>query len=127
VGRVVHFELEAADPARARRFYAGALGWSFRQAGDAPYWLISTGDSQPGIDGGMGLREGPPPADEAPVNAFTCTMSVEDLDATVTKAVELGAEVISARHPIAGVGWIAYLRDTEGNSIGLLQRDPGAA
>ena len=28
--------------------------------------------------------------------------------------------------PIPGVGWLAYLKDTEGNVFGLMQSDPSA-
>ena len=28
---------------------------------------------------------------------------------------------------VPGVGWLAYVKDTEGNLFGLMQADPGAA
>ena len=68
--RVIHFEIHAADPARAQAFYEALFGWQFK--GWAPpgqpvgYWLISTGEG-PGIDGGMLPRHGAPPAEGQPV------------------------------------------------------------
>jgi predicted enzyme related to lactoylglutathione lyase len=28
--------------------------------------------------------------------------------------------------PIPGVGWLAYVKDPDGNILGLMQTDPGA-
>jgi uncharacterized protein len=28
--------------------------------------------------------------------------------------------------PIPGVGWLAYIKDTEGNILGMMQPDPSA-
>jgi predicted enzyme related to lactoylglutathione lyase len=29
--------------------------------------------------------------------------------------------------PVPGIGWLAYLKDTEGNVFGVMQPDPAAA
>jgi predicted enzyme related to lactoylglutathione lyase len=29
--------------------------------------------------------------------------------------------------PIPGMGWLAYVKDTEGNIFGMMQSDPAAA
>lgn len=47
--RVVHFEIHAADPDRAIKFYEKCFDWTFQKwDGPMPYWLITTGpnDSQ---------------------------------------------------------------------------------
>jgi hypothetical protein len=31
-----------------------------------------------------------------------------------------------AKMPIPGVGWLAYVKDTEGNLFGMMQNDPNA-
>ena len=43
MGRVVHFELHAADPDRARLFYEEVFGWEIARVGVMPYWLVRTG------------------------------------------------------------------------------------
>jgi len=127
MGRPIHFEIEATDVNRAQRFYETVFGWNFQKAGDFPYWLITTGpDGETGINGGLGARQGPEPGPDVPVNAFTCVVAVDDLDETVTTAIGAGATVITERHAVAGVGYLAYLRDTEGNRVGLLQADASA-
>jgi uncharacterized protein len=124
--RPVHFEVHATDPERAITFYATVFEWCFERWGDHPYWLISTGQG-PDIDGGLKPREGPPPEDDAPVNAFVVTLGVEDLDLTTRHVEQAGGTVVMPRSPIPGVGWLAYCKDTEGNVFGLLQSDSDAA
>jgi predicted enzyme related to lactoylglutathione lyase len=128
MGRVVHFEVHAEDPDRAARFYAGLLGWQFKKwDGPADYWLITTGPAdQPGINGGLVRRMGGGPLDGAAVNAHVCTAAVSDVDQGVRRATELGGTVAVPKMPIPGVGWLAYVKDTEGNILGLIQNDPAA-
>ena len=38
-----------------------------------------------------------------------------------------GGAITSARHPVQGVGWLAYATDTEGIPFGMMQRDESAA
>jgi predicted enzyme related to lactoylglutathione lyase len=127
--RPIHFEVHAQDPARAQRFYEALLGWSFQRWGEQDYWLIKTGEGAPGIDGGMIRRMGaaPDPADPTPVVAYVCTVGVEDVDAYVAKGVSLGGTVAVPKMAIQGVGWLAYLKDPEGNIFGLMDADPTAA
>src|SRR5205823_6905149 len=93
--RPMHFEIPADNPERAVGFYAELFGWQFKKwDGPMPYWLVTTGpDSEPGINGGLMKRMGPPPADGQAVNAYVCTVGVTDLDARVSKAVGLGGTV----------------------------------
>ncbi|MDH3498305.1 MAG: VOC family protein [Gemmatimonadota bacterium] len=128
MSRVVHFEIHATDPARAVRFYTQLLGWEFHEwTGGEEYWLITTGpDDQPGINGGLLRRRGPAPADGQPVNAHVCTVDVASVDDVVARVSGAGGAVAVAKMPIPGVGWLAYLKDTEGNLVGVMQADPAA-
>lgn len=125
--RPVHFEIHAADPARARAFYEAVFGWKFQGWGDtAEYWVITTGaDEDAGINGGLLPRRGPEPAADAAVNGYVITMSVDDIDATLKTALDAGATVALEKDTVPGVGLLAYLKDTEGNIFGVLQ--PAAA
>jgi uncharacterized protein len=126
--RVSHFEIHADNPDRAIQFYAGLFGWQFQKwDGPMPYWLVTTGpDSEPGINGGLMKRMGPPPADMQAVNAYVCTTIVPNLDASVEKALATGGTIALPKMPVPGVGWLAYVKDTEGNILGVMQRDPAA-
>ena len=126
--RVIHFEIHAENPERALKFYQGLFDWQFQKwDGPMDYWTITTGkDSEKGINGGMIRRMGPPPVAMAAVNAYVCTVDVPALDEYVAKAVKAGGTVALAKMPIPGIGWLAYIKDTEGNILGMMQHDPQA-
>ena len=124
--RPVHFEVHASDPERAITFYATVFEWNFERWGAKPYWLINTGHG-PGIDGGLVPRQGPPPKNDAPVNAFPITLGVTDLDRTTRQVEQAGGEIVVPKSPIPGVGWLAYCKDTEGNLFGIMENDQYAA
>jgi predicted enzyme related to lactoylglutathione lyase len=126
MGRPVHFEIHAGDPERARRFYETALGWHFQQWGSEPYWLVTTGEG-PGIDGGLVPRQGPDPDPGLPVGTWVVTVGVQSCAAAVESVVAAGGSVAVAPAPVPGVGWLAYLRDTEGNLFGVIDDDTSAA
>lgn len=127
--RPIHFEIHAAEPERAIRFYSGLFGWTFTPFGPpGHYWLAGTGPKdEPGIDGGLIRRMGGAPVEGAAVNAFVCTVGVADLDATFAAALAGGGTVALPKQAIPGVGWLAYVKDPEGNILGLMQADPAAA
>lgn len=119
--RVVHFEIPAADPARAIGFYQQVFGWQISQwDGPEPYWLITTGDNnQPGINGGLMQRRHP---DQPVVN----TIDVSSVDDYVAKISQHGGEIVVPKMAVPGVGWLAYFKDTEGNIFGIMQPDDSA-
>ncbi len=116
--RIVHFEMHVDDTHRAQKFYSNVFGWEFSKwDGPADYWLIKTGDtSQPGIDGGMLKRRDP-------AGAVYNTLSVDNLDNYIKKVCEHGGEIVVPKMPVPGVGWLAYLKDPEGNVFGMMQAD----
>ncbi len=128
MNRPIHFEIHAANPERAMAFYSGLLDWKFTKwDSPMPYWLIQTGDPNcRGIDGGLMGRMGPERVEMQPTNSWLCTVDVVDVVTAVAKAVELGGTVAVPKMPITGVGWLAYVKDTEGNIFGLMENDPAA-
>jgi hypothetical protein len=135
MNRVVHFEIQAANPERAVKFYKDVFGWEINEwvlpgvkmEDENRYWLVMTGpETEPGINGGLVFRRGPEPIEEQPVSAFVCTVSVADLDEYVDKALKAGGRVTVPRMAIKGVAWLAYCKDTEGNIFGMMQSDENA-
>jgi len=126
--RVIHFEIHAENPERAVRFYSELFQWEFTKwEGPMDYWLVVTGpDGTPGINGGM-LRRPQPRSGNDGVIAYVCTVHVDDLDQSFGKALQLGGAVALPKMPVPGVGWLAYVKDTEGNVLGLMQPDAKAA
>jgi len=121
--RVVHFEIHADDPERAKKFYNTCFGWQFRKwEGPFDYWLITTGPKdEMGIDGGMGKRT--ITIDGKAIIAYVGIIGVGDLDATISTVVKNGGTVEIPKDVIPGVGVLAYFKDTEGNFFGALQPD----
>jgi len=129
MSRPVHFEIHADDPERAIEFYETALGWTFKHLEGRNYWLIATGPAdQAGINGGLRQRQGAPPSADAAgtLVGFLCTVEVRDLDTHLKAVSNAGGSIVTGKHAVPGVGWIAYARDTEGNIFGLSQADPTA-
>jgi predicted enzyme related to lactoylglutathione lyase len=130
MSRPIHFEIQASNPQALIDFYSGLFGWSFNKWEGGDYWLIHTGpDDQPGINGGLLPRRGPPPENMAAVNAFAITVDVDNLDAKLAKVESSGggALVCVPKMAVAGIGWLAYVKDPDGNIFGMMQADTNAA
>lgn len=128
--RVVHFEIHAADPERAMKFYGQVFGWEFPKWMDnPPYWGVMTapeGSEETGINGGLMNRRGDSPLVDAAVNAFVCTVQVDSYDSIHDKIIEAEGVVAVPKYAIPGMGWQGFYKDTEGNIIGVNQPDPNA-
>ena len=128
MSRAVHFEIHASNPQALIDFYAGLFGWSFNKWEGGDYWMIHTGpDDQPGINGGLMPRRGPVPESMAAVNAFVITVDVDAVDAVVAAAHLAGGTTALPKMPVPGIGWLAYLKDPDGNIFGIMQADTEAA
>lgn len=123
MNRVIHFEIQAENIERAKKFYEQALGWEIKQAmkkgesGPMDYWLIMTGDGA-GINGG--LYERPLKNDER-FYLYDCTIDVKDIDKAIAAVKANGGRITREKSELPGVGWFASAKDTEGNRFGLMQ------
>ena len=122
-----YFEIHADDCARAQKFYGGLFGWRFTpfESPAVEYYRIDTGE--PGaMMGGLLKRPGVIEPFRPP-NAFVVSLLVASVDDAVEKALAAGAQVAMAKFAIKGMGWTAYLIDTEQNIFGLFQEDAAAS
>ena len=121
MSRVIHFELAADDPERAVAFYSTVFGWEISKwDGPVEYWLISTGpESEPGIDGGLARRADPGVSTEN-------TVGVDSVDDALALIEASGGTVVRPKMAVPGVGWMAYCKDTEGNTFGVMEEDTSA-
>ncbi len=87
-------ELQTRDLPAAMRFYADVLGWRWEDGPD-PSYKVANVDAKEGDDkstaGALTTPEGVP--DEIP-SAWSAYIAVEDCDATLAKARELGGTVV---------------------------------
>src|SRR4051794_40298818 len=97
MNRVVHFEIHAKNPEAIHRFYSEVFGWQITDLGEqmGGYRMVVTGEDAsgekwPGINGGITPRNGDAPANGQPVNAYVCTISVDDLDNYIQKVLKSG-------------------------------------
>ncbi len=125
MSRVVHFEIHATDPATLSAFYAKVFDWKVTHIPQLDYYMFDTGTGD-GINGGMPKRLGPPPAEGAAVSAFVCSVGVASVDESLKRALAAGATVALPKMAIPGVGYQAYVKDPDGNILGLHQPDPSA-
>jgi predicted enzyme related to lactoylglutathione lyase len=119
---VVHFEIPADDVERAQRFYTKSFGWKMNSIPGMGYTLFHTTATTPDgmvqtpgtINGGMAKRQ-------HPIERLLITIQVGDVDAALKNIQENGGKVIRGKMLIPGVGFAAYVKDTEGNTLGLIQ------
>ena len=130
MGRLVHFEIHVNDMDQAKKFYGEVFGWSFQDWSEyagMPYFGAVTGnENEPGIDGALMQRQGQSPETNQAVNAFVCTLGVEDYDTTDTKIIQNGGKVAMPKYALPGMAWQGYYLDTEGNIFGIHQPDKNA-
>jgi len=134
--RVVHFEIHAADPERAAAFYRDVFGWEIGEwkmpgvmKDENRYWFVMTApkdSKEPGVNGGLLFRRGAAPTPGQGVNAFVCTVQVENFDETAKKVLAAGGTVALPKMAIAGMAWQGYFIDLDGNIFGVHQPDPNA-
>lgn len=119
MGKVVHFEFATSDPAKEIEFFTNVFGWKVESWGDEQYWLVNAGEAD-----AMGINGAIEPllanTDQRVVN----TIGVDDLDATIDKAVSAGATLVMGRQEVPGIGWTAVLSTPTGIRIGLLEPLP---
>jgi predicted enzyme related to lactoylglutathione lyase len=120
---VIHFEIQADDVDRAKKFYESVLGWKISQMmkkdeGGMDYWGIETRESGPGINGGLYKR---PEKEDEKYYLYDCTILVDDLDKSMEAVKTNGGTITKEKDEIPGVGWFAGAKDTEGNRFGLMQ------
>jgi uncharacterized protein len=109
---ISHFDVQADDVARARKFYERVFEWHFSPWGPPGFFMIATGtESDPGIHGAVHDR----PKDGPRAVGFECTIAVDDVDAIARLIEKEGGKVTVPKMVIPGVGELIQFRDTEGN------------
>jgi predicted enzyme related to lactoylglutathione lyase len=114
-------DLGTPDIDGARRFYPGLLGWEVEDVADGTYTLCT-------LEGKTvtGMHEHP---EEGAAPHWDSYVAVSDVDATVSRARELGAEVTLEPMEVPGAARMAAIRDPSGAPVSLWQAlgHPGAA
>lgn len=122
INKVIHFEIPFDDKARAKTFYSETFGWKIDEMPQIKYIGLTTTPTDesgmpttPGaINGGMVERTKDQPN---PV----ITIGVESIDEHLEKVKAAGGSIVGSKGEVPGMGYYAYIKDTEGNVIGLWQ------
>jgi predicted enzyme related to lactoylglutathione lyase len=108
---VVHWEVQAREPAKQQAFFAQLFGWNVDTNNPMSYGMVS-GAGKDTIGGGIGGTQDTP--------RVTFYIQVPDINATLDRAATLGAATVMPRTDI-GMIVMAQFRDPEGNIIGLVE------
>src|SRR5947209_6683934 len=108
---VVHFEIGCRDKGKTKAFFSSLFDWTITEMGPAS--MIATGSS-------MGIQGHITALGHEPHDYTIFYVSVDDLQAYLTKAESLGGKTLVP--PVAlPTGSFAWLADPEGNTVGLWQ------
>jgi len=112
-GNIVHFEINAKDANRAKRFYTSVFGWKYKDS-EIPgieYYVID------GVNPGGAIN--PMQQEPGPVVYF----DTDDIDASIATVRKAGGKA-DDKMAIPGQGWFAGCVDPDGNKFSLFQNDP---
>jgi predicted enzyme related to lactoylglutathione lyase len=108
----VWFDISTPDGPRARRFYQDMFGWPV-QVLDDTYALVG-GDDGPPV-GGIGQADA-----DSPYIGMVVYFRVDDVDAALARAEQLGGSRTLDPVTVPGQGRMAVFHDLDGNPVGLL-------
>ena len=108
---VIHAEIRSADPDATRKFFGDLFGWKVASEGAFPgYTFIDTG-----VEGGTFVAISPRQSAEDEVLFF---VGVEDVDATLAKAEELGGTITQPAQQVPGTSFGVFA-DAQGHKVGV--------
>ena len=120
---VIHFEIPVDDTKRATAFYKKSFGWKVKPVKGMDYAIFYTADTdmkkfmvkKPGaINGGMMKRD-------SKIKSPVITIGVKNIDQALKKTKANGGQILVEKIAVGDFGFSAYIKDTEGNIIGLWQ------
>jgi uncharacterized protein len=119
-GVFVWDELGTTDVDGAEKFYTEVFGWTTKDMGEdfGGYKLFEVGAT--GIAGVHALQDPSGGARWIPY------VGVEDADATVAKASELGGSTAAEAMDIPTIGRIALIKDPQGALFGIIKPEPAS-
>ncbi len=111
--RVIHFEIVGKDQGALQRYYGNLFGWKLNT--DFPGGYGMTDPAQTGLIVGVGATP------DGSTGHVTGYVTVDDIDATLAKAVDLGGSVVMPKFSPDGNAQLALVADPEGHILGLTQ------
>jgi predicted enzyme related to lactoylglutathione lyase len=113
--QVVWFEVVGKDGKALRSFYSDLFGWQFSEPGEMDYGMVE------GANGGIGGGVGSAPDGSTHLTFY---VGVDDPQAALDKAVELGGTEVMGVTEIPGMVTFALFNDPEGHLVGIVKNRP---
>jgi hypothetical protein len=112
--KVVHFEVTGKDATKLQDFYSRLFDWKVNADNPMNYGVVDTGAGEGAIGGGIGGSEG----DDGLVTFY---VSVDDPEAYLKKAEELGGRTVVGVTEIPNMVTFALFADPEGHVVGIVK------
>jgi predicted enzyme related to lactoylglutathione lyase len=116
MAKMEHFEIPVDDIDRAQTFYRAVLGYEY-EPWDDDMGMLRQPDGE-GVGGDLHKRGATP----HPTVVFT----VDRIEDVVSAAIAHGGEQIGEIQPLTETSRWVYIRDSEGNLIGLFDEVPAS-
>jgi predicted enzyme related to lactoylglutathione lyase len=107
---VIHAEIRSQDPDATRAFFAELFGWQYSDGAFPGYTFVD-----PGVEGALPTAIGPL---QGGADAVLFFVGVEDVEATLARAEELGGKTIQPAQQVPGVTFGVFA-DAQGHIVGL--------
>ena len=115
----IHIELSSEDLEQMKSFYGKAFGWKFQDFPEMNYVTFSTGEG--GLGGGFN-----PVSAESPAGTILVYINTDDIQTTKSNIKAAGGRIVMESQVIPTVGEMAIFTDPSGNTLALLQPEPGS-
>jgi len=119
--RIMWLEIASTDIPASAKFYEDLFDWPIVRDEQIDYTMTDFERGETGV--------GFSPVDEAQgvaPGSVLVYVDVDDVDAAISRAKELGAPIYLDKTEIPTVGWMAIFFDPGGNRIAVMQRMPAA-
>ena len=117
---VIHFEVIGNDGPKLREYYSALFGWEFTEPLGPTNYAVTQREGNTNEDG-VGIGGGVGTAPEGYDGHVTFYVEVDDVDASLAKAQELGGTQVMGPADMDEVGIrLAQFTDPEGHVIGLV-------
>ncbi|HEY5100651.1 MAG TPA: VOC family protein [Gaiellaceae bacterium] len=107
---IIHAEIRSTDPDATRTFFSELFGWSYSDGAFPGYTFVETG-----VEGAIPTAIGPLQGGKDSALFF---IGVEDVEATLARAVELGGTILHPAQQVPGVTFGVFA-DAQGHAVGV--------
>lgn len=118
-------DLNSHDMAAAAKFYGDLFSWTTNNVdtqGGPPYAELEKDGK---LVGGLGQMSDEMKAQGIPP-LWNSYVNVDDAEAVVAKAQEMGGQVVVPLMPVLDAGWLAFIQDPTGGMLALWQKNQHA-